>query len=117
MQIVQVDKEISEISSQTAEEHPIAEILSQGHEEDAHPLIELFIRHPEELHGGLANLQHLALLEDLSGTESVLFDVQLFPDFLPLARAKCLPDVLGHVGQDKSIHRECAPVLRVVLMG
>ena len=106
MQIIKIDKEIPEASSKTAEQHPIAKFLSQSYKVDSHTLIELFITHPQHFHGSLANLDALSFLKVLSNTKGVFLYVDLLSNFLPFARAKGLPDVLRHVGKDKSIHFE-----------
>ena len=72
MQIIQVDEEISEVSAQTAEKHPVPQLLGEAHEEDAHPFVELLVPQAQQLHGCLAHLDDLTFGKVLIDDEGVL---------------------------------------------
>ena len=69
MQVIQIDEEISEVSAQTAEKHPVPQFLGEAHEEDAHPFVELLVPKPEELHGCFAHLDDLTFRKVLINDE------------------------------------------------
>ena len=72
VQVIEVYKEVPEVSAQAAEKHPVAQLLGERHEEHAHPFVELLVPKTEELHGCLAHLDDLTFGKVLIDDEGVL---------------------------------------------
>ena len=72
VQVIQIDEEISEVSAQTAEKHPVTQLLGEADEEHPHPLVELLVPQTQQLHGCLAHLDDLTFREVLIDDEGVL---------------------------------------------